>query len=78
MDALAGATRLTSLNGVEGLGELFRGGQTEASIQEKGLGKNEMAVVVTRLLRRSEATMTQLNLRCALYFHPTGIAGESI
>ena len=64
MDGLAAATAVTSLNGVDGLGGLFSGGQAEAMLGGKGVGGNEAAVAVARLLRRSEVTLTRLDLRC--------------
>ena len=64
MDGLAAATAVTSLNGVDGLGGLFRGGQAEAMLGGKGVGGKEAAMAVARLLRRSEATLTRVDLRC--------------
>ena len=64
MDGLAETTSLTCLNGVEGLGPLFRGGQAEVDLRSKDVGGKEAAVAVSRLLRRSGATMTRLDLRC--------------
>ena len=64
MDGLAAAAAVTSLNGVDGLGGLSGGGQAEAMLCGKGVGRNEAAVAVARLLRRSEVTLTRLDLRC--------------
>ena len=64
MDGLAETTSLTCLNGVEGLGPLFQGGQAEVDLRSKDVGGKEAAVAVSRLLRRSGATMTRLDLRC--------------
>jgi hypothetical protein len=63
MDGLAGATSVTSLNGVEGLAGLFQGGQAEVKLDFKLKGQ-EAAVIVARLLLRSESTLTWLQLRC--------------
>jgi hypothetical protein len=63
MDGLASVTSITSLNGVDGLGELFAGGQTEVVLSGKNLGEAEAAVAVSRLLLRSETTLTKLDLR---------------
>jgi hypothetical protein len=63
MDDLATITSITSLNGVDGLGELFAGGQTEVVLSGKNLAKAEAAVAVSRLLLRSETTLTKLDLR---------------
>ena len=65
MDGLAGATSVTSLNGVDGLGGLFAGGQAEAALGGRDLLRQEAVVGVARLLRRSEATLTRLDLRCS-------------
>ena len=64
MGWLATVTSLTSLNGVDGLGGLFRGGKAWINLFDKGLRKKEAAVVMGRLLLRSEATLTSLDLRC--------------
>ena len=64
MDWLAETTTLTCLNGVEGLGPLFQGRQAEVDLRGKDVGGKEAAVAVSRLLRRSEATITRLELRC--------------
>ena len=63
MDGLVGITSVTSLNGVDGLGVLFQGGQAEVNLEGKLVGK-EAAVAVARLLLRSEQTLTKLDLRC--------------
>ena len=63
MDGLASVTSITSLNGVDGLGELFAGGQTEVVLSGKNLAKAEAVVAVSRLLLRSETTLTKLDLR---------------
>ena len=63
MDGLVGATSVTSLNGVEGLGGLSSGWEAEAALGGSDLGGKEAAVAVARLLRRSEATLTRLDLR---------------
>jgi hypothetical protein len=63
MDGLASVTSITSLNGVDGLGELFAGGQTEVLLSGKNLEEAEAAVAVSRLLLRSETTLTKLDLR---------------
>ena len=63
MDGLAGATAVTSLNGVDRLGDLFRGWQAAVALGGGELGVKEAAAAVGRLLRRSEATLTTLALR---------------
>ena len=66
MDGLTEATTLTCLNGVEGLGPLFLGGQAEVNLRTKDVGGKEAAVAVSRLLLRSAATITRLDLRCGI------------
>jgi hypothetical protein len=66
MDAVAGAGRLESLNGVDDLGGLVTGGCTAVDLSSRELGRRELAVGVSRLLPRSSATVTVLNLRYAL------------
>ena len=61
MNGLAEATSITSLNGVEGLGRLFKGGQAEVDLKRM-LKWKEAEVAVTRLLPRSKATLTKLKL----------------
>jgi hypothetical protein len=61
---LEGVTSVTSLNGVEGCGPLFAGGQTEIDMPGKRLREREAAVVVARLLLRSADTLQKLDLRC--------------
>ena len=63
IDGLEGLTSITSLNDVEGLGHLFRGGQEELDLCNKNLAENEAVVPVAMLLRRSEATLVSLDLR---------------
>ena len=62
MDGLAGVTSITSFNGMEGRGGLFKGGQAEVGLDGVLRGK-EAAVAVARLLPRSEKTLTRLMLR---------------
>ena len=64
MDGLAGATSVTALNGVNGLGGLFAGGQTRAVLDGRDLEDKEAVVATARLLRRNEATLKTLDLRC--------------
>ena len=64
MDGLAAATSVTSRNGVDGLGGLFRGGQEEVLLNNRKLADMEMVVAVARLLPRSKGTITRLDLRC--------------
>ena len=61
---LAAITSLKSLNGVDGLGGLFQGGKAWINLFDKGLRKKEAAVVMGRLLLRSESKLTSLDLRC--------------
>ena len=63
MDGLEGNTFISSFNGVDGLENLFKGGQEEADLRNKNLDKYEAVVPVARLLLRSEATLTKLDLR---------------
>ena len=60
MDGLAAVTSINSLNGVQGLNELFGGGQTEVILQNKALQANEAVVAV---VLRSSSTVTKLDLR---------------
>ena len=62
MDGFAFITSITSLNGI-GLGRLFVGGQLEANLGSMDISANEATVAVIRLLRRSEATLTKVDLR---------------
>jgi hypothetical protein len=64
MDGLEAVTSVTSLNGLDGVGGLFAGSQAEVLLGGKGLGEKEAVVVVARLLARSGATLTRLDLRC--------------
>ena len=63
MDGLAAVTSITSLNGVDGLGGLFAGGQDKADLRGKSLSEREAVLAVSRLLMRSEQTLTELDLR---------------
>jgi hypothetical protein len=63
MDGLEAVTSITSLNGLDGVGGLFAGSQTEVQLDGKGLGEKEAVVAVARLLARSGATLTRLDLR---------------
>jgi hypothetical protein len=65
MDGLEAVTSITSLNGLDGVGKLFAGGQTEVQLRGKGLASSEVVVSVARLLGRSRATLTRLDLRYA-------------
>jgi hypothetical protein len=64
MDGLEAVTSITSLNGLDGFGRLFAGGQTQLQLQKKRLVSREALVAVARLLGRSRATLTRLDLRC--------------
>ena len=63
MDGLGENTFISSFNGVDGLGNLFKGGQVDVDLRNKNLDENEAVVPVARLLLRSEATLTKLDLR---------------
>ena len=63
MDGLASATSIMSLNGVNGLEQLFAGTATEAILSSKELQKREVTVAVSRLLFRNRKTLTTLDLR---------------
>ena len=78
IDGLAETTSLTCLNGVERLGPLFRGGQAEVNLRSTDVGGKEAAVAVSRLLRRSEATITRLDLRCGSLAASSEYAKKSI
>ena len=54
---------MKSLNGIDGLENLFAGGQVEVTLRGTNLGKNEAAVAVSHLLLRSEGTLKKLDLR---------------
>ena len=64
MDGLEAFSSITSLNGLDGVGGLFAGSQTEVQLGGKGLAEKEAVVAVARLLERSRATLTRLDLRC--------------
>jgi hypothetical protein len=64
MDGLEAVTSITSLNGVNDVGGLFTGSQMELQLSVKKLGEMEAVVAVARLLTRSRATLTRLDLRC--------------
>ena len=64
MDGLEAVTSITSLNGLDGVSGLFKGGQPEVQLGGKWLGEKEAVVAVARLLGRSGATLTRLDLRC--------------
>jgi hypothetical protein len=64
MDRLETVTSITSLNGLDGIGGLFAGSQPEVQLGGKGLSEKEAVVAVVRLLGRSRATLTRLDLRC--------------
>jgi hypothetical protein len=66
MHCLGACTSITSLNGLDGVGGLFTGGQIEVLLGSKGLGQNEAVVAVARLLDRSRMTLTRLDLRCCV------------
>ena len=63
MDSLEAVTSITSLNGLDGVGGLFAGSQPEVQLGGKGLTEKEAVVAVARLLARSGATLTRLDLR---------------
>jgi hypothetical protein len=63
MDELANVTSIQSFNGIEGLGGLFAGRQTEAVLGGKGVVKNEALEVVSRLLLRNQGTLAVVDLR---------------
>ena len=62
MDGLAASTSITSLNGVEGVGELFAGRVTEVNLKNMNLLEREATVAISRLLLRSVETLTKLDL----------------
>ena len=63
MDNLTTITSITSFNDIGGLAKLFKGGQINVDLGENQLSTNEAVVVVGRLLQRSGATLTKLDLR---------------
>ena len=63
MDGLEKVTSITSFNGVEGLGGLFAGRQTEAMLADKDLITNEAFEVAMRLLLRNQETLARVDLR---------------
>jgi hypothetical protein len=63
MDGLKAVTSVRSLNGLEGVRGLFAGSQTDVQLGGKGLAEKEAVVAVARLLARSGATLTRLDLR---------------
>ena len=73
MDAVAAASGLESLNGVDGLEGLASGGCAAVDLSSRELGQRELAVGVARLLPRSAATVTVLILRWA---HSAGTAWQ--
>ena len=60
---LAGATRLASLNGFEGLQELRAGGATELKLSRSG--GMPVGLAAAGLLGRSAATLTSVDFRSA-------------
>ena len=63
MDGLATVVSITTLNGVDGLGDLFAGRAVKVDLSRKFLPKREMMMVISRLLLRNKNTLTQLDLR---------------
>ena len=63
MEAVADASHLACLNGVEGLSGLVAGGCPGVELASRGLDENELAICVARLLPRSSNTLTLLDLR---------------
>ena len=63
MDRLTAITSITSLNCVDGLGELFAGTAEMAPLRGKELRAREAVVAISRLLRHCERTLTELDLR---------------
>ena len=76
MDGLAAVTSITCLNGVDGLGGLFAGGQATVLLPSRKLEACEAVEAVSVLLRRSEDTLTALDLRyfpfCLLFHFSCG------
>ena len=63
MDGLEMVTSITSLNGVNGLGELFAGTAVDADLRYKRLREREAMVAVSVLLPRCKSTLKTLDLR---------------
>ena len=63
MDGLATVVSITTLNGVDSLGDLFAGRAVEVDLSRKFLPKREMMMAISRLLLRNKNTLTQLDLR---------------
>ena len=63
MDGLEMVASIRSLNGVNGLGELFAGTAEEADLSSKKLREHEMMTAISRLLLRSDTILTTLDLR---------------
>ena len=66
MDGLTAVTSINTLNGVEGLGEMFARTAATAPLSGKGLRAREAVVAISRLLQQCETTLTELDLRCLL------------
>ncbi len=56
-------TTISSFNNVDGLGELFAGGATEAALGGKNIQTNEALYPIIWLLARNKDTIAKLNLR---------------
>jgi hypothetical protein len=65
MDAVEGSTSLASLNDFSGCKGLLAGSLDSLDLSGRDLGRQELVVAVARLLPRSAATLTSLDLRYA-------------
>jgi hypothetical protein len=63
MNGLANVTSIKLLNGIEGLGGLFAGNETEAVLGGKRIVEYEGLEVVLRLLLRNQKTLEKVDLR---------------
>lgn len=69
MDAVEASQTLASLNGFDGCKGLFAGSLESLDLSSRDLGQNELVVTVARLLPRSAATLTVLDLRYVAIVH---------